>query len=37
MGKVLGISEVSGHWGEEEEEEEGYEGNIKITLDVASF
>ena len=34
MGKVPGISEVSGHWGEEEDE--GYEGKVKITLDVAS-
>jgi len=35
MGEVPGISEVSGIWGEEREDE-GYEGKIKITLDVAS-
>jgi len=36
MGEVPGISEVSGHWGEEEGEDEGYEGKVKIMLDVAS-
>jgi len=35
MGEVPGISEVSGHWGEEGDDE-GHEGKVKITLDVAS-
>ena len=35
ISKVPGICEVSGHWGEEGEDE-GYEGKVKITLDVAS-